>query len=254
MFYCRYDEVCEHILQKDKLFSKIKDPKTFIVKLFPYFCDNQKGNIAKYARGKDYHLVVKERLDAWILELLHKYPQGNFVSFCDISPLPEVLIAYKSGAGILGKQGLIFDEKYGGYVFIGIIATDVEFEKREKKLRTCENCGKCVSACPSGALRNADFTQCLSHQTQTNDEVDLELIAKSPLIWGCDICLDVCPMNKKPAITDIIDFSADLVYDLHENDVLGQTRKSFALKYPNRAFTFRGPSPIMRNLKVRKNK
>lgn len=251
MFYCKITDV--DIYNMDALLEKISNPKTFIVELFPYYVNNEKGNISKYARGKDYHVVVKEILEKRTFELLKKYPDNKFVSFCDISPLPEVEIAYKSGAGILGKQGLIFDEIYGGYVFIGIIATDLDMPRKEVKLKKCIECGLCEKACPTDVIRDKNYKKCLSHQTQWGGEdVDLEQISNSPLIWGCDICLDVCPMNKTAKKTDIIDFTSNLIKNLEESDILGLTRKQFVNKYPNRAFTFRGPAPLIRNLKVRK--
>lgn len=252
MHFCKFEDVKEHI--SDEIFKYIKNPRTFVVKLFPYFCGEHHGNIAKYARGMDYHVVVSKKLDEIILDLSQKYPQAEFAKFCDNSPLPEVLIAYKSGAGILGKNHLIFDEKYGGYVFIGIIATDVDIEFELPVLRDCINCGACIKSCPTGSVLPDKIQEitCLSHLTQTNSgEIDQNIIKKSKYIWGCDICLDVCPMNRQITNTDILEFTSNLIHEIKLDDVKDKTRKDFKNLYPDRAFTFRGPKPLLRNLTIK---
>lgn len=252
MYFCKYKDVKQHI--NDEIFKYIENPQTFIVKLFPYYCGNQSGNIAKYARGMDYHVVVSNKLDEIIDDYSKKFPQAKFAKFCDNSPLPEVLIAYKSGAGILGKNHLIFDEKYGGYVFIGIIATDMEIEFPEPVLRTCCDCKLCVNSCPTGSLTDDGVVQstCLSHLTQLNcDEVDENIIKNSKLIWGCDICLDVCPMNRDISHTDILEFTQNLVCEINIEDVDCKTRKEFKNLHVDRAYTFRGPKPLLRNLTIK---
>ncbi|MFI3227279.1 MAG: QueG-associated DUF1730 domain-containing protein [Clostridia bacterium] len=253
MNFCTFDDVKEYIKDENTLFSYIDNPKTFMVELFPYYTDSKEGNLAKYARGKDYHVVVPEMLKEIINTYKIKYPHNNFVSFCDISPLPEVYIAYKSGAGILGRNGLIFDEKYGGYVFIGIIATDLEIQFEPPKLKSCIDCKLCEIHCPQGAISKSGVlkSKCLSFLTQENGEILNEQdIKKSQYIWGCDICLDICPMNKNPQKTDILTFKTELIYNLQLKDVKNLTRNQFKIKFFERAFTFRGTKPLERNLKI----
>ena len=255
MKFCTYEQVKQHIKEKNKLFSYIDNPKTFIVELFPYYVGNDDGNISKYARGKDYHIVVPKMLDEIIEKYKKQYPQNKFVSFCDNSPLPEVKIAYESGIGILGKNGLIFDEKYGGYVFIGIIATDLEIEFEKPVTKKCSGCNICVGKCPLRAISNEgiDKNKCLSNLTQINyDTKYIDEVAKSKYIWGCDICLDVCPMNQKVEVTPIIDFKIDLIFEISMEQVENLTRKQFKTKFFERAFTFRGPKPIIRNLSIKR--
>lgn len=254
MNFCKFDDI--EIKDKEKILNQIENPKTFIVKLFPYFVNNDKGNISKYARGKDYHEVVMEKLYEIVCEYKEKYPQNTFLRYCDISPLPEVEIAYKSGAGIKGKNNLIFDDEYGGYVFIGIILTDLEIDFEKKQGRNCIDCNECVKKCPTGAITSngIDEKKCMSYITQSSDEIsDENLIKKSNLIWGCDICLDVCHMNKNAKKTEITEFRENLVAELVESDVSGITRKQFRENFPHRAFTFKGPRPIERNLKIKNN-
>ncbi|MFI3114534.1 MAG: QueG-associated DUF1730 domain-containing protein [Clostridia bacterium] len=252
MYFCTFDEIKHRIENLDKVFLHIKNPQTCIVKTFPYFVDDRQGNLAKYARGKDYHIVILEKLSEIIANFKQDYPNNEFVSYCDISPLPEVYIAYKSGAGILGRNGLIFDEIYGGYVFIGIILTDanLNFEKSEKK--TCINCKKCEISCPQKAIdaNGVNPTKCLSYITQEMS-ADIDNLDNSRYIWGCDICLDVCPMNKNIQKTDILEFKTNLISTLSLSDVENLTRKELKNRFPERAFTFKGAKPLTRNLKLK---
>lgn len=214
--------------------------------LFPYYKDNSEGNISKYARGIDYHKVVFDSLNVCCEKFKKEYGK-NFVALCDNSPLPEVYGAFVSGCGILGENGLIFDREYGSYVFIGTILTDMYIAPSYNPQRCCA-CNLCKTACPKE-------NDCLSHLTQSN--VDLSGYEKSlienGLVWGCDICSDVCPMNKNPKISPNNLFTKNTINSLSIEDVVNLTRKEFTLKYKDRAFTWKGTKPIIRNLEIKNN-
>lgn len=252
MYFTSFKEISHKIKNLDAIFSRIENPKNCIVETFPYFINNNDGNLSKYARGKDYHSVVLKKLDEIIANFKKTYPNNIFISFCDISPLPEVYIAYKAGAGILGRNGLIFDETYGGYVFIGIILTDAELIFQKTTPKNCTNCKKCEILCPQNAIseNGVDPKKCLSYITQEMS-ANPEHLDNSHYIWGCDICLDVCPMNKNIEKTNIDEFAHDLIYSINLEDIQNLSRKEFKNQFPNRAFTFKGPKPLIRNLKLK---
>ena len=226
------------------------------VVLFPYLVRDT-GNLSQYARGKDYHVVVMQALEQVCQKLRTDFPNNTFVPLADASPLPEVRAAWISGAGILGKNGLIFDREYGSYVFIGTVLTDVPAQTTPSDRAVCPDCGACRRACPAGALQHGqvDTACCLSDLTQSKQpltEEQTELLRRHPLIWGCDICSQVCPLNKQAKETPNPAFREQRICTLSLEDVEGLTRRQFSEKYPERAFTWRGPAPLVRNLSLKR--
>lgn len=225
------------------------------VVLFPYLVRDD-GNLSLYARGTDYHTVVIQALEEVCQTLRRDFPENTFVPLADASPLPEVRAAWISGAGILGKNGLIFDRKYGSFVFIGTVLTDLAAQPTPSARETCPDCGACSRACPGGALENGcvDTGRCLSDLTQNKKELTEEQkdqLRRHPLVWGCDTCSLVCPLNKNAAETENPAFRKNRIGMLSAQDVSGLTRKQFLAKYPDRAFTWRGPAPLVRNLELK---
>ena len=204
-------------------------PKSVIVFIVPYYTgDYPERNVSLYAVSKDYHAYFKS---------LYAELPFNFKGYADSSPIAEVHIAAAAGLGIIGDNGLLINEKYGSFVFIGEIITDHEFDTYDeiKPIRTCNHCGKCKSACPSKV-------QCLSAITQkrgnlTDDEITL--IRNSGIAWGCDICQTVCPHNKNIPLTDIDFFYEDIRSVVDED-----------CEIENRAYEWRGKKCIHRNIKL----
>ena len=232
--------------------------KSVLFSLFPYDTGGENGNLSRYARGADYHAVIGSALSRFVLQVQQFYPANRFVVLTDDSPLPEVWGAYFCGAGRLGDNGLIFDEVYGSYVFIGSILTDLTLEPTSVG-RECLHCGACRSACPGGALREdgtVDPQRCLSALTQQGGALPADTaaaVASSPLIWGCDVCSEVCPLNRSVPATPNPAFRENRILSLEDGDLDDLTRRQFSEKYPNRAFTWRGPGPLRRNLLLHKN-
>lgn len=231
---------------------------TLICALFPYYAGDDAGaNISLYARGRDYHSVVGEALGEVCNTLKSEYAGARFEHFCDSGALPEVAAARLCGSAFTGRNGLAITEKYGSFVFIGFILTDLEIDVPDLDAGRCSDCGACVSACPTGVLAGGDLHEsCLSALTQRAGELsekETELIHNSPLIWGCDTCQRVCPYNEAPAITHIAAFR-DKIPALELSDIDRLTRREFLAKYPDRAFTWKGPSPLVRNLKIKSSR
>ncbi len=246
--------VCSFEKLKDDLFdcrAKSRVPsgaKSVIVYLFPYYLGEayyENSNISKYAVPDDYHKICGEYLEKTVLYLKEQYPDNLFEYFCDNSPLNEVYAACLAGLGVKGENSLLINEAYGSFCFIGEIVTDLDISIDEKEIGACLKCGLCEKNCINNALKNGsvDEIKCFSAITQKKSELkkdEAELIRKSQCIWGCDICQNICPMNKNIKATPIKEFyeTANSVYTGE-----GDYNK-------NRAFSWRGMSVINRNLEI----
>lgn len=244
---CPFDKIENDLIEcraKNRLPQKAK---TVIVACFPYLLkeENYKNiNISKYAVVEDYHNVALNRLNSAITKLRELYPDHEFAAFADNSPVPEVKAACLAGLGVRGKNTLLISEKYGSYVFIGEIVTSLELDCDTAIETPCIECGKCIEACPSGALSKSGFDRaaCLSEITQKKgvlSEKEETLMKDCGCIWGCDICQDVCPMNKNAQTTHIQEFLASPVACLSEGCSLD-----------GRAYEWRGRKVIERNISL----
>lgn len=250
---CGYEVLQPHMTdaQQRGLARRIVHPRSVISALFPYLASHAPGNLSLYARGRDYHAVVTERLESVAQALHAAHPDCSFVVLADDSPLPEVYAAAYAGLGCIGENGLLIHPIYGSYVFIGTIVTDLALPSQAHMPSSCLSCGACHKACPVGL----DKGRCLSALTQQGGTLTAEqaaLVRAHPLIWGCDTCQLVCPMNRGAAETTEPAFLQDQICSLSLCDIDGLTRRQFTEKYPDRAFTWRGPAPIRRNLMLKR--
>ena len=177
--------------------------------------DPQKPYVSIYARGKNYHAVVKKKLQQLSEAILQLKGKGDCRCFVDSFPIAEKLYAVKAGLGFWGRNGNLIIGKSktnihqvfrGSFCFLGIIITDILFEPDEPSASTCGKCRKCIDACPTGAIigdKIIDSRRCISYQTIENKKKIPEDISKKMgnMIYGCDICQTVCPYNSKPIIT-----------------------------------------------------
>ncbi|MBQ3593184.1 MAG: epoxyqueuosine reductase [Clostridia bacterium] len=211
--------------------------ETVVVFLMPYTVGREKGNVSYYAKGMDYH---KRAVD--IAQNISEI--GKFKVYADVSPFKEIDLAAACGLGVKGKNGLLINEDYGSFVFIGEILLDDTFDKYDEisEIRGCLNCGRCEAVCLANAIN--DKERCISHITQKKGlltEEEASLIKKSGYIWGCDMCQSVCPMNK---LTDEAPLSLEM------GDVADLSNREFKEKYKDFAFTWRGVKPLQRNLEI----
>ena len=228
-------------------------PRSVIVYLVPYYAGNT-VNLSKYAAARDYHLYIRDLNRRLISDLKKAYPENSFKGYGDSSPIDERHAALSLGLGILGENRLLINEKYGSYIFIGEIITDLEPEilgvSSPKPTVHCDGCGICKSKCPTGSLR--DFScECLSSITQKKGELtenEVDLMRKCGTVWGCDVCQDVCPHNKDPRKTPVLFFKEDRIEELTEDVLHSMSREDFS----ERAFAWRGIKTLERNLEFMK--
>jgi len=176
--------------------------------------------IAKYAYGKDYHHVVKERLNKVAKKCQEEFGHFEFRAFTDSAPIPDRIWAKKGGLGWIGKNTLLINKQHGSFFIIGHLFIDKELipDKRYQE-DLCLDCTKCIEACPTSALfidittssdsYQIDARKCLSYQTIENKSAEKDVTPNEFRNWifGCDICQDVCPFNKNPESTAVKEFT-----------------------------------------------
>ena len=234
-------------------------PKSAIVCLFPYYVEHKDpSNLSRYTWATDYHLVINEYLKKLIEKLQIMNTDAQFSIHCDTSPLADRYMAYLAGLGFYGKNNCFISPKWGSYVMIGTILTTLELEPDTPLTQSCMECNRCITACLGQCLGHDEFKfdTCKSYLTQKKGELTLEeehIIAKTPLVFGCDVCQEVCPHNKDIPTTPIPEFqSVEPYIDIDELDSL--TNKEFKAKYGHRAFSWRGKKILMRNQEIIESK
>ncbi len=240
-----------------KALADLPDIKGLFCYAFPYFAGEVEGNISLYARGKDYHKVVGARLTEDCETLKAQFPENRFLPYVDVSPFPEVMAAALSGLGKKGKHGLLITPDFGSYIFIGIIATDLQLDGGTE-VQTCSGCNACINACPGKALSENGFDKCrcLSEITQKKGELtegEKALMRDNNALWGCDRCQRACPENRNVGITHIDEFKSDLICSLSSAD-LQKSNKQLQKKYADRAFIWRGGAILKRNAEILEEK
>lgn len=188
--------------------SKLVDnAQSIITVLYNYFpheniSTNNSYQISKYAYGTDYHYVVKEKLrklNGFIEKLAGTHNSRIFV---DSAPVLDRAWAKRGGLGFIGKNTMLINKKAGSFFFIGHIITDLKLqvEDTEELKNYCGSCTRCIDACPTQAIVDGKINanECISYLTiEYRGELDESKKEKVyPMIFGCDICQDVCPWNR----------------------------------------------------------
>jgi epoxyqueuosine reductase len=162
------------------------------------------GPVARYARGDDYHDVMLDRLmqlHRWIDRQVGRRVIGK--AYVDTGPLLERDLARRAGLGWFGKNTMLINPRIGSFFFLGSLLVDLRLDA-DAPFATdhCGSCRRCLDACPTGALAQAhvlDATKCIAYLTiELKGDIPTELRPQiGELIYGCDICQEVCPWNQK---------------------------------------------------------
>ena len=183
----------------------VDDAKSVISLLLNYYPSEIQNpdsyKISKYAYGQDYHFVIKEKLK----ELLHciqtEIGDVSGRAFVDSAPVLDKAWAAKSGLGWIGKNGNLLTKQVGSFYFIAELIVDLELEYDFATTDHCGSCTACIDACPTKAIVEpyvVDGSKCISYFTiELKENIPPEMKGKfDDWAFGCDICQDVCPLNK----------------------------------------------------------
>jgi len=224
---------------------------TCIILLFPYRAEYTVTDdyiFSSYARTRDYHRRCDEFFKK-VVPILRSELCHEFEGYADHSPIGEKSAAAKCGLGVLGNNTLLINKRYGSYIFIASILTDMTLRSDEAAPKKCIGCGRCKAACPGKAIGDGsyDYEKCLSYISQKKSKTheEWELLRKNKVIWGCDICQDVCPMNSTAEPSTDEYFASDLLTNVDEKLIDSMPDGIFA-EYP---FSWRKKDVIMQNFK-----
>jgi len=162
---------------------------------------SRQGRVARYALGDDYHELLKPRLHRLADWLREAAPDARTRCSVDTAPVMEKELAVRAGIGWLGKNTCVIDEQIGSWLFLGEILTTLPLPVDEPAIDRCGTCRRCIDACPTQALQpyQLDASRCISYFTiEHPGEIEPEMASKfGDWIYGCDICQDVCPWNRR---------------------------------------------------------
>lgn len=194
------------------------------------------GKVSRYAWGKDYHLIIWEKLDQFVE--MCKENDSNFEAktYVDTGPVMDKTWAVKSGIGWMGKHTNVISREIGSWFFIANVITNFEFDYNGPIADFCGSCTACIDACPTNAIVDeyvVDAKKCISYLTIENkSEIPEEFSGKfENWIFGCDICQDVCPWNHKfSLITDEKEFLPRET-ELNISEIKNMTNSEFKKKF-----------------------
>jgi len=245
-------------IDPSKLVPGAKSVITLLLNYFP--AEQQKAEvprISKYAYGKDYHEVIREKLKSFFQTLQQNIGEINGRGFTDSAPVLERSWAVKSGLGWVGKNGNLITKNQGSFFFIATLITDLELEPDDLFTKDyCGTCTKCIDSCPTEAIlpnKVIDGSKCISYFTIELKDLLIPTDMKDKFennMFGCDICQDVCPWNRFSKPTNEAEFTPlNEVLNFSKNDWEELTEESFKIifrKSPLKRSKFEG---IKRNLK-----
>lgn len=193
-------------------FDKRLDPtvlvpgaKSVVSLLLNYYPEEQQGGdtykISKYAYGRDYHFVIKDKLKALLSHIREEIGEVGGRAFVDSAPVMDKAWAAKSGLGWVGKHTLLLSKKTGSFYCVAELIIDLDLEYDTPVTDHCGTCTACIDACPTDAIYEpykVDGSKCISYYTiELKNEIPISERGKfDDWMFGCDICQDVCPWNR----------------------------------------------------------
>jgi epoxyqueuosine reductase len=234
--------------------------KSVITLLLNYYPGEQQQSsalqISKYAYGKDYHEVIKDKLKNFLQLIKENIGDIHGRGFTDSAPVLERSWAQKSGLGWVGKNGNLITQKSGSFFFIATLITDLDIEPDDPFAKDyCGTCTKCIDNCPTDAIlpdKVIDGSKCISYFTIELKDLLIPGDMKGKFknkIFGCDVCQDVCPWNRFSKPTHETAFTPlREILNFTKNDWEEITEESFKIIFKNSPLKRSKFAGIKRNL------
>lgn len=232
--------------------------KSVISLLYNYYPEKTQRSdapkISKYAYGKDYHEVIKDKLHELLLSLKEKIGDFNGRAFVDSAPVMDKVWAAKSGLGWVGKNSNLINKQNGSFFFIAELIVDLDLEPDGPIKDFCGTCTRCLDACPTQAIVEpyvVDGSKCISYLTiELKEEIPSEFKNKMDgWAFGCDVCQDVCPWNSFSKTHNQPLFSNEKLLNYSEAEWEDLTEETFNLIFKNSAVKRTKYKGLKRNLK-----
>ena len=212
--------------------------------------------ISRYALGRDYHKLLRKRLQQLATKIQQEVGDFGYRVFVDSAPVMEKPIAVKAGLGWVGKHSNILSKEVGSWFFLGEIYTDLPLQVSDPVIDHCGDCTACIDVCPTQAIIApyiVDARRCISYLT-----IELKGAIPEPFrkamgnrIYGCDDCQLICPWNRFAKITEQADFSIRNKLDCtHLLELFAWTEDEFLLKLQGSPLRRMGYERWLRNIAV----
>ena len=235
--------------------------RSVITLLLNYFTNEKQHDnslkISKYAYGKDYHEVIREKLNKYIENIKSEVGDFHGRGFVDSAPVLERTWAQRSGLGWVGKNGNLINKENGSFFFIATLITDLELEPDDPFAKDyCGSCTRCIEACPTDAIlpgKIVDGSKCISYFTIELKDMLIPTEMKGKFenwAFGCDICQDVCPWNRFSKPTNEIEFTPlPGILNISTKEWEAMTEEKFKSIFRHSALNRSKLKGIQRNLK-----
>ena len=235
--------------------------RSVITLLLNYFPKTEQRNdapkISKYAYGKDYHEVIREKLNQFLEILKQQVGAIQGRGFVDSAPVLERSWAQRSGLGWIGKNGNLINKQAGSFFFIATLITDLDLIPDDPFTKDfCGTCTRCIDACPTDAIladKVVDGSKCISYFTIELKEMLIPTEMQGRFdnwIFGCDICQDVCPWNRFANPTKEIEFTPlPGILDISTKEWEQMTEEKFKTMFRQSPLTRSKLKGLQRNLK-----
>jgi epoxyqueuosine reductase len=214
----------------------------------------QTGKVARYARGADYHDVLRRRLNQLLAWLQGECPGCRGRGVVDTAPLLERDFARRAGLGWFGKNTMLLNKRLGSYFFLGALLVDLELRPDPPhEASHCGSCTACLDACPTDAFAGPgwlDSRRCISYLTIEHKGPVPEVLREGLGDWlfGCDVCQEVCPWNRKaPAATEPAFRPRPELDAVNLVELLGLSEEEFRRRFRGAAFLRTKRRGLLRN-------